>query len=178
MSSNANYRIKVGVAIVFCAIAAIMVAMKTTGFEKSDHDDKLMPKQEVVSNEVNYIYWPGLSFDLRTVTRLKHEIWQQEDAVKLLIRAGEVAIAMEKLKELKRNYEKAEEKYNKAEMAARLADPEGFDIYEISITTWKHEVNAAHLKYRMARSIEELRIAHAEYLDKLHKAEIKLPKDL
>ena len=178
MTSNANYRIKVGVAIVFCAIAAIMVAIKITGFESSDPDDKPMPKQEVVSNEVSYIYWPGLFFDLKEVTRLRHEISQQEDTVKLLIRAGEVAIAMEKLKELKGDHAEAKEKYDKDEMAARLADPKGFDIYELSSTTWKYEVNAAHLKYRMARSSEERQIAHTEYLDKFYNTEIKLPKDL
>jgi hypothetical protein len=177
MSSNATYRMKIGGAIVLFSIAAIIVATKITGTKNIESADNPISKPNVATNQDSYIYWSGLFFDLRTVTRLQHEIWQQEDAVKRLVRAGEVAIAMEKLKELKQNHSEAEDKYDRAAKAAKLADPDDFNIYEVSITNWKYEVNAAHLKYRLARSSEELRITHTEYLDKLYKSEIELPED-
>lgn len=177
MSSKAKYRMKIGVAIIFCAIATIMVVIKITGIKNSEGDDNLISNQDVVTTQVNYTYWPGLFFELRSLINMQHQTWEKEDAIKKLIRVGEVAIAMEELKELKRRHAEAKDNYDKEVKKAKLADPEAFNIYDLASTTWAYEVNAAHVKYRTARSSEEMLITHREYLNKLYKTKIELPKD-
>jgi hypothetical protein len=178
MVSNTKFYIRVAVGALIFACATFFMASKL--FASRNAETKALLRQSAKVSEpkevhVKHVSWNWLFTELRLATSAQHEVWKKEDDVKRMSGAGSVAIGIEQLRELKQELTEKQESYEAKLKEAQCSDPEGFKHYTENSKQWREAVNEAHLNYRFARTIEEMRSTHTAYLEILYNTEIELP---
>lgn len=118
--------------------------------------------------------WSNLQAEKIFEIAARYAIFDQEEELKTMRLPGEVAVAMEELKETKERCEKYRNQYQEMADQAKAADKAGFERFERKLREWEKSVGEARRKYKSAFGSSESKETHAAYLELLYKTGITM----